>query len=76
MLVLREACCTQRDEARIWTLYAVQCLRVGRVAESVQALRQAMWLRERARDKRRARSTRILLGLVESGQTELPLRAA
>jgi Flp pilus assembly protein TadD len=62
MLALREACYASRCDARLWTLYAMSCLRAGRAGDGTQALRQALWLRERERDDARARVTRALIG--------------
>lgn len=76
MIALREAACMQGDDARLWTLYAAQCLRVGRRDEAVQALRQAAWLRQRARDDARARVTRMLLEQVSHGEGVEHLHAA
>jgi hypothetical protein len=76
MLALREASFATRSDARLWTLYGVQCVRAGRSDEAIHALKQATWLRERARDDGRARSTRALLQQVEAGQMTLPLKAA
>ncbi len=76
MLALREAACVQGDDARLWTLYAAQCLRAGHRDEAVQALRQATWLRQRARDTLRARVTRLLLEQVSHGEGVDHLHAA
>jgi Flp pilus assembly protein TadD len=67
MLVLREACHRDADSARLWTLYAVACVRNGRRDEAVNALKQAVYLRERARDVARVRVTRALLQNVTDG---------
>lgn len=76
MMALREAACLSADDARIWTLYAAQCLRAGRRDEAVQALRQAAWLRQRARDAGRARVARLLLEQVSHGAGVDHLNAA
>lgn len=68
MLLLREACFEQAGDPRLWTLYGVQCARLGRRDEAVHALGQAVWLRERCRDARRAEVTRALLERVEQGE--------
>lgn len=67
MLVLREACHREATSARLWTLYAVACVRNGRRDDAVDALKQAVFLRERARDVARVRVTRELLDHVTSG---------
>jgi Flp pilus assembly protein TadD len=64
MLALREACFSSDADARLWTLYAMSCLRAGRANDGAQALRQALWLRERCNDDARARVTRILIDRV------------
>lgn len=76
MIALREAACVQGDNARLWTLYAAQCLRAGRRDEAEQALRQAAWLRQRARDTDRARVTQLLLEQVRHGEGVEHLHAA
>lgn len=67
MLVLREACHREVDDARLWTLYAVACMRTGRRDDAVAALKQAVFLRECARDEARVRVTQALLDNVTSG---------
>jgi Flp pilus assembly protein TadD len=79
MLALREACHDSGQSARLWTLYAVACVRVRRVQDAKQALRQALWLRERDRDEARARVMRCLIDRLEQHDdrhAQLPLRAA
>ncbi len=71
MLVLHEACCRQSDSARLWTLYAVQCLRAGRRDEAEKALKQALWLRQRQRSPEKSRVTAALLAGVERGDRAL-----
>jgi hypothetical protein len=61
MLALREACYFRVSDARLWTLYAMSCVRAGRAQDGTQALRQALWLRERMRDEARAQVTRRLI---------------
>ena len=61
MLALREACYSASRDARLWTLYAMSCVRAGRADDCAQALRQALWLRERENDDARARVTRSLI---------------
>jgi len=77
MLSLREACHTGGQCPRLWTLYAVACVRVRRVDDAKQALRQALWLRQRAKDGRRAQvMERLLTHLDTPHAPQLPLRAA
>ncbi len=61
MLALREACYGSGEDARLWTLYAMSCLRAGKNDDGSQALRQALWLRERMKDEARAAVTRRLI---------------
>lgn len=77
MLSLREACQGCGESPRLWTMYAAACLRVRRRDDAKQALRQALWLRQRARDTTRATvMERLIERLDEHGTLELPLRAA
>jgi Flp pilus assembly protein TadD len=76
LLLLREACCLSENESRLWTLYGVQCWRMGQRDEARQALRQALWLRERDRDKARAHVLRGLLLAMESAVAPELVRAA
>jgi hypothetical protein len=77
MLSLREACHTGGQCPRLWTLYAAACVRVRRVEDARQALRQALWLRQRAKDEPRVQVTQRLLDQLESPHTQrFPLRAA
>ncbi|MFO7178133.1 MAG: hypothetical protein DIU78_005460, partial [Pseudomonadota bacterium] len=75
-VLLREACFLAGDDARLWTLYAIQCWRMNRGDDARQALRQALWLRERAHDEPRARVLRRLLDAAESQLCPDSLRAA
>ena len=68
MMALREACFSSEADARLWTLFAVQCLRAGRDDEAEKALVQAVWLRQRCRDERRAASTQALLDQLRAGE--------
>jgi hypothetical protein len=68
MLILREACHAAEDCARLWTLYAAQCMRVGRRDDAADALTRAVWLRERNRDPARAKVTRDLLDRLAQGR--------
>jgi hypothetical protein len=67
MLILREACHASEDSARLWTLYAAQCMRVGKRDDAMDALTRAVWLRERSRDAARAKVTRDLLERLTQG---------
>lgn len=77
MLSLREACHTGAPCPRLWTLYAVACVRVRRVDDAKHALQQALWLRQRAKDDRRVQVIERLLIQLDAPHTpRFPLRAA
>jgi hypothetical protein len=76
MLALREACYYTGQNAKLWALYGVQCWRVRRLDDAADALRQAIWLREREPEDRRAQSLKALLAAVEDGRSPDSLRAA
>ncbi|MBE7480766.1 MAG: hypothetical protein HS104_12390 [Polyangiaceae bacterium] len=76
MLVMREACYRVLDDARLWTLYAVACVRAGRRDEAVSALKQAVWLRERDRHVDKARVTLALLAGLLAGDDAFRVAAA
>ena len=64
MVALHEACALSEQDAALWTLYAADCVRARRREEAVRALGQALWLRQRSRDRRRARVTEALRDLL------------
>lgn len=76
MLVMREACYRVLDDARLWTLYAVACVRAGRREEAVSALKQAVWLRERDHHLDKARVTSALLAGLMAGEDAFRVAAA
>ncbi|HET9958594.1 MAG TPA: hypothetical protein VFQ61_29065 [Polyangiaceae bacterium] len=76
LTLLREACCLAEQDARLWTLYSIQCWRLGQRNEGRRALRQALWLRERERDESRVRVLKQLLLAMESACAPDELRAA
>jgi Flp pilus assembly protein TadD len=67
MLAIKQACCAEPDAARLWTLYGVYCARAGRRADALLALKQALWLRERARETGRIAATRRLIERLDLG---------
>lgn len=75
-MLLREASCLSEEDARVWTLYGVQAWRMGRRSDAQQALKHALWLRERAKDDARARVLRGLLLAVESADGPHVVNAA
>ena len=76
LVLLREACFLAGSNARLWTLYAAQSWRMGRLDDTRQALRHALWLRERDHDEPRARVLRTLIDAADAGQAFETLRAA
>lgn len=76
LVLMREACCLAAEDPVLWTLFGVQCWRVNRRDEARQAIRQALWLRERMGDERRAHVLRALLLAVESACAQNAVRAA
>ena len=65
MLAVREACFTSGTDARLWALYGAACRRARKHEEAKEAIRQAIYLRERERDARRAESLQRLLIEIE-----------
>ena len=61
MLLLKAAAHENPQDPKLWVLYGVQCTRVGRYDTAVQALTHAAWLRERAAEPAKARTTRALI---------------
>jgi len=76
LVLLREACCLAGDDPKLWAMYGVQCWWLHKRDEARTALRQALWLRERARDSARARVLRGLLLAMESACAPDSVRAA
>lgn len=76
LVLLREACCLSAEDPVLWTLLGVQCWRANRRDEARQAIRQALWLRERMGDARRAHVLRALLLAIESACAQHAVRAA
>ena len=72
MLILRDECFAVESDARLWVLYGLASLRVRRRDEGFRALAHALWLRERARDHKRAQVMRDLIAHLSSGGV-LPL---
>jgi Flp pilus assembly protein TadD len=68
MVALREAALGAEHSARLWTLYGVQCTRLGRLDAAAQALTHAVWLRVRAGETGKARVTRALLDRATQGR--------
>jgi Flp pilus assembly protein TadD len=60
-LALREACHLDESNASRWMLYGTVVAQLGRRDEAEQAMRHALWLRERGRDLRRAAVIRRII---------------
>ena len=67
MLTIKQACCAEPDAARLWTLYGVYCARAGRRDDAMRALKQALWLRERAHDVGRVAAIRLVIEQLDLG---------
>jgi Flp pilus assembly protein TadD len=76
LVLLREACFLAGTDARLWALYAAQSWRMGRLDDTRQALRHALWLREKNHDESRARVLRTLITAADAGTAFELLRAA
>jgi Flp pilus assembly protein TadD len=76
MLALREATFAASNDARLWARYGVQCWRLRKHEEAADALRQAIWLREREQNDGPARVLRGLLVAIEEGRAAGSDRAA
>ena len=74
MLILREECFAVESDPALWVHYGLACLRARRRDEGFRALAHSLWLRERARDERRAAVLRDLIAHLSSGGS-LPLQA-
>ena len=72
MLILREECFQVESDPGLWVHYGLSCLRARRRDEGFRALAHALWLRERARDERRAAVMRDIIAHLSSGGV-LPL---
>ncbi len=68
MVVLREAAHENEHDARLWTHYGVQCLRVGRLDVARQAFLHAAWVRDRHGEHAKAKVTRALLAQLTGDQ--------
>jgi hypothetical protein len=72
MLILREECFAVESDPGLWVHYGLSCLRARRRDEGYRALAHALWLRERARDERRAAVMRDIIAHLSGGGV-LPL---
>ena len=58
---LRQACAYAEDAAWLWTLYGALLGEHGRHEDAARTLGHALWLRRRAGDAARVRSTQALI---------------
>ena len=61
LVALREATLLSETDAKLWALYGAACAKANRLDEAERAFSQALYLRQRERDARRAESLRTLL---------------
>ncbi|HET7543282.1 MAG TPA: hypothetical protein VFK05_25590 [Polyangiaceae bacterium] len=61
LVALREAALLSETNARLWALYGAECAKSNRVDEAERAFTQALYLRQRQHDARRASSLRRVL---------------
>lgn len=71
MIAAREACFAEPKNARLWALYGSRCFRARHRDEALHAFGQSLWLRQRAKDERRASVMRKIIERVELGADEL-----
>ncbi len=64
LVVLREACLRDEDDATLWTLYGAWLAEDGKNDDARRALKHALWLRNSAGQRAKARVTRALLDKV------------
>ena len=67
VIAARQACYQEQCDPRLWALYASYCWKAGHTKDACDALRQAIWYRQRARDARRTASLKMLLEKLEHG---------
>ena len=61
LVALREAALLAETDAKLWALYGYACARANRSDEANRAFTQALYLRQRQHDARRANSLRALV---------------
>ena len=65
LLAFRQAALENDEDPRLWTLYGVQCMRVGQADTARQAIVHAAWLRDRRGERAKAQVTRALLSRLD-----------
>jgi len=61
LVALREATLLAETDAKLWALYGAACAKSNRLDEAQRAFAQAVFLRQRQHDARRANSLRTLI---------------
>jgi len=61
LVALREAALLAETDAKLWALYAAACAKANRLDEAQRAFTQALYLRQRQHDSRRASALRGLI---------------
>ncbi len=61
LVALREAALLAETDAKVWALYGSACAKANRLDEAERALGQALYLRQRQHDVRRASSLRAVI---------------
>jgi len=61
LVALREATLLAETDARLWALYGAACAKANRLDEAERAFSQALYLRQRERDGRRATALRNVI---------------
>jgi len=61
LVALREATLLAETDAKLWALYGSACAKANRRDEAERALAQALYLRQRQHDARRANSLRCVI---------------
>jgi len=61
LVALREAALLAESDPKLWALYGYACAKANRMDEAQRAFTQALYLRQRQHDTRRASSLRAVL---------------
>ena len=61
LVALREATLLAETDPKLWALYGAACVKANRMGEAERALSQALYLRQRQHDPRRANSLRSVI---------------
>jgi len=61
LVALREATLLAETDAKLWALYGAACVKANRLDHAERAFNQALYLRQRQHDARRANSLRSVI---------------